>query len=89
MENEVSLTAEDIKIIDTLSAEKSCLETTLEIALRYHTNALESLNKKERDWWRMAHVKYDLDGLKTYKVVNDLKGPRIVEHEREGKKDGK
>lgn len=47
----MELTAKQIKEIDEINFDKNSAESTLKIALQYHSNTLTEVTRKERLWW--------------------------------------
>ena len=75
----MKLTPKEIKTIDEILLDKLTTNKTLDIALQYHSNTMNKLEVKEREFWEYIRDKHGLDDSKKYKITNAGGGPAIVE----------
>lgn len=68
MDKHTNLTAHQIKHMDELHHDTKANEQTLQIALNFHNNMANNLNKKRYEWWKDIIETNDLDPTKTYKI---------------------
>jgi hypothetical protein len=81
----IALTAEQIKFLDEVNADKEAVDKTLLIAMTYHSNRINETLKRERELWRNLIDTYHLPGNVSYKIEHQLGGPVIVENIEEQK----
>lgn len=70
------LTPKQIKEIDEIMLDKNVTDNTLNVALNYHSNRMNSLIKKEKEWWDDVTNIYNLDRNKKWRV--NFNGPVIL-----------
>ena len=71
----ITLTAKQIKELDEINFDKAAAESTLQIALTYHSNRYNAIRKHEKAWWDDMMELYNLDKTKIWMV--DRTGPII------------
>lgn len=64
----MKLTARQIKYIDELGIDKTAVNATAEMALRYHSNRMNEIYKKEKELWDELREIHGLDESKVYSV---------------------
>jgi hypothetical protein len=69
----IPLTANQIKILDELEADRIGADTTLKIAMVHHSNRTNELHKRGREIWDDLIVTYRLDPDVAY-VVKRVSG---------------
>lgn len=82
-DNVKELTPKQINEIDTISAEKSAIKKTMEVALNYHNNSMIEILQKEREWWRDILILHKLDDEKVWRIN---KRGQITERSEEERK---
>lgn len=76
--NPIPLTAQQIRHIDEIQADKRSHEATLKVALNYHANVFNELQKKEIKFWDDLIETHKLDPTVTYTI----KEGQVVEKEK-------
>lgn len=64
----IPLTASQIKTFDEIGVDKAATEQTLKVALAYHANRLNEINKAEREIWNELMRIHALDPSITYQT---------------------
>lgn len=64
----IPLTASQIKTIDEINIDRKSAENTLNIALQFHTNRVNELDKAEREFWRDLVRTHNLDEAVSWKT---------------------
>lgn len=64
----IELTPKQLKEIDEIHLDKAAADSTLNIALTYHSNRLNTIRKQEKDWWEDLMEIYNLDRNKTWMI---------------------
>lgn len=66
----MKLTASEIRLVDELEADRRAIETTLRVALNFHANKINDLQKREKEMWQLLSEHHHFD-------INDECGWRI------------
>jgi len=65
-----TLTARQIKVLDEIHFDKLATEGTLKIALAYHANTLNSIQKREKEFWSELAEHHNFDPYTRHKIEN-------------------
>ncbi len=67
-----ALTAKQIKEIDEVTLDENALNATLKVALTFHANCANGVNKRKDAWWKeQAEIHgFDLNVPGGYQVLN-------------------
>ena len=68
-----ALSAKQIREIDEIKLDQQSTDATLHIALNYHSNRMNSLRKREKEWWDDITEFYKLDSDKKWRA--NFNGP--------------
>ena len=79
---EYQLSALDIKELDEFTADIEAADTTLRIALQYHSNLHNEIQKKRREWWQKMAEKYGFDCTVNHRTDRRYGGVYIVKVEK-------
>lgn len=64
------LTAKQIKDLDEISIDRKTADATLNIALTFHSNCLNEVEKRAKQWWDEIIELHDLDRSIVWAVKN-------------------
>lgn len=64
----IPLTASQIKTLDEVNIDRKAVQDTLNIALQFHTNRVNELDKAEQAFWRDIIKTHNLDGSVAWKT---------------------
>jgi hypothetical protein len=60
------LTATQVRQLDEISADRDGNERTLQVALNFHSNAMNQIHKRRVQFWRELAEIHDLDPTQEY-----------------------
>jgi len=80
----MKLTASQIESFDEFAADKRSIELTLRIAMNFHSNKVNEIEKAERKLWDELTKLYDLDIEKYIYAIDREAGFVVVKRKTDG-----